>query len=80
MAGRGCGLEISATSTAPWLDVLVASWYSATGKCHDIANPSGDLLLLCSDTECSTFLEDVLLLAPLRDESRPVQAQGQSQV
>ena len=80
MAGRGCGLEISATSTAPWLGVLVASWYSATGKCHEIANPSGDLLWLCSDTECSTFLEDVLLLAPLRDESRSVQAQGQCQV
>ena len=44
MAGRGCGLEISATSTAPWLGVLVASWYSATGKCREIANPSGDLL------------------------------------
>ena len=44
IAGRGWGLEISATSTAPRLGVLVASWYSATGKCHEIANPSGDLI------------------------------------
>ena len=44
MAGRGWGLEISATSTAPRLGVLGASWYSSTGKCHDIANPSGYLL------------------------------------
>ena len=32
MAGRGWGLEISATSTAPRLGVLRASLYSATGK------------------------------------------------
>ena len=75
MAGRGRGLEVSATSTAPRPGVLRASCCRYR-KCNEsLVNVKSYKTLQETPcdcvpyAECSPFLEDVFSLGPLRDES-----------